>query len=107
MGNTPPPAAPQPSKGWLLDILSDERGVSVHRVQQVAFTLVAGYFFVRSVWKKLELPEWDSQQLLLLLISSATYLGLKTKEQPVATTGPGAGGAGGASGAGNNAGTGS
>lgn len=76
-GATLPPA---PSRGWWLDMLTDDQGVSIHRLQQVAFTLLLGYLFVRTVYKTVAMPEWDDNEVLLLGISSATYLGLKSQE---------------------------
>ncbi|GAB3848346.1 hypothetical protein GCM10028822_11090 [Hymenobacter terrigena] len=71
---------PPPSRGWWLDMLTDDQGVSIHRLQQVAFTLLLGYLFVRTVYKTVALPEWNENEILLLGISSATYLGLKSQE---------------------------
>ena len=34
----------QPSKGFLIDILSDETGISIHRLQNVLWSLVIGYW---------------------------------------------------------------
>ena len=75
------PAAPvSASRGWLTDILSDEHGVSMHRLQKVIISLLMGYFFVRSVYKTVAMPEWTTNETLLLAVSSATYLGLKWQE---------------------------
>jgi hypothetical protein len=71
---------PPPSRGWWLDMLTDDQGVSIHRLQQVAFTLLLGYLFIRTVYKTVALPEWNENEILLLGISSATYLGLKSQE---------------------------
>lgn len=71
---------PTPSRGWWLDMLTDDQGVSIHRLQQVAFTLLLGYLFIRTVYKTVALPEWNENEILLLGISSATYLGLKSQE---------------------------
>ncbi|GGF04290.1 hypothetical protein [Hymenobacter cavernae] len=69
-----------PSQGFMTDILSDERGVSVHRLQKVVITVLLGYFFARTVYKTVALPEWTNNETLLLALSSATYLGLKWQE---------------------------
>ncbi|RTQ50303.1 hypothetical protein EJV47_11810 [Hymenobacter gummosus] len=71
----------RPSRGFLADLLSDEQGVSINRLQKVVITLLLGYFFVRTVYKTVALPEWDNNETLLLAISSATYLGLKWQGQ--------------------------
>lgn len=68
------------SRGWWTDIVSDDQGVSMHRLQQVGFTLLMGYLFVRTVYKTVALPEWTDNEILLLALSSATYLGLKSQE---------------------------
>ncbi|SHJ28742.1 hypothetical protein SAMN02745146_2766 [Hymenobacter daecheongensis DSM 21074] len=79
-----------PSRGWLTDILSDGHGVSMHRLQKVVISLMMGYFFVRSVYKTVAMPDWTTNQMLLLAVSSATYLGLKWQEnrQPDAAAAP-------------------
>ena len=69
-----------PSQGFMTDILSDERGVSVHRLQKVVITVLLGYFFARTIYKTVALPEWTNNETLLLALSSATYLGLKWQE---------------------------
>jgi hypothetical protein len=68
------------SRGWLTDILSDEHGVSIHRLQKVVISLLMGYFFVRSVYKTVAMPDWTTNETLLLAVSSAAYLGLKWQE---------------------------
>ncbi|WP_133257207.1 hypothetical protein [Hymenobacter edaphi] len=74
------PEGPEVSHGWMTDILSDSNGVSIHRLQKVVITVLLGYFFVRTVYKTVALPEWNNNETLLLAISSATYLGLKWQE---------------------------
>ncbi|WP_022824628.1 hypothetical protein [Hymenobacter norwichensis] len=78
----PPPAesATGPwltSRGWLTDILSDAYGLSMNRLQQVVISLLMGYFFVRTVYNSVAMPVWTDNQILLLAVSSATYLGLE------------------------------
>lgn len=65
------------SRGWLTDILSDEHGVSMSRLQQIVITVIMGYFFVRSVYETVAMPVWTPNQTLLLAVSSAAYLGLQ------------------------------
>lgn len=76
----PLPGGPVVSQGWLTDILSDSNGVSINRLQKVVITLLLGYFFVRTVYKTVAMPEWNNNETLLLAISSATYLGLKWQD---------------------------
>lgn len=77
-----PPARPEPSKGFLQDILSDsDGGVSIHRFQMFAWTLILGVIFVGSVYKDLAMPEFNATLLGLMGISSGTYLGFKVPEK--------------------------
>jgi hypothetical protein len=70
------------SLGFLRDILSDERGLSLHRFQLFVWTLVLGMIFCYSVYGTLEMPQFNPTLLGLMGISSGTYLGLKVPEQP-------------------------
>jgi hypothetical protein len=69
------------SQGWLTDILSDENGLSFHRVQMVVWTLVLVGTFVVAVWRTFAMAEFDTTTLGLLGISSGTYLGFKFPER--------------------------
>lgn len=76
----------EPSSKWFLkDILSDEKGISVHRFQNVVWTIVAiiVYFYRYAnppAGQEDNLPVLDSTLLALTGISSATYLTLKARE---------------------------
>lgn len=74
--------SPQPSKGFLNDILSDDNGISFHRFQIFAWTVVLVTVFMRQVITYLTMPEFDSSLLVLMGISSGTYLGFKATEKP-------------------------
>lgn len=75
----PPPHA---SEGFLLDVLSDSSdGISIHRFQMFAWTLILGVIFVASVYKDLAMPEFNATLLGLMGISSGTYLGFKFPEK--------------------------
>jgi hypothetical protein len=77
-----PPAPPHASQGFLLDILSDAGdGISIHRFQMFAWTLVLGGIFVGSVYTDLAMPEFNVTLLGLMGISSGTYLGFKFPEK--------------------------
>jgi hypothetical protein len=78
---TPAPAVGAESKGFLNDILSDGTGVSFHRFQIVVWTIVLGFIFSRRVLNHLAMPEFGTNLLTLMGISSGTYLGLKLPEQ--------------------------
>jgi hypothetical protein len=72
---------PQESRGFGMDLLTDQvDGVGFHRFQMVAWTLVLGILFVRSVWERLAMPEFSATLLALLGISAGTYLGFKIPE---------------------------
>ena len=76
-GTNGPLPKPSPSKGFILDILSDENGVVFHRFQMAVWTIVLGIIFVYSVWKHLAMRDFDPTLLALLGISAGTYLGFK------------------------------
>jgi hypothetical protein len=69
------------SQGFLKDILSDEYGISLHRFQIFAWTFVMVAVFIRQVTAYLTMPEFDSSLLILMGISSGTYLGFKVTEK--------------------------
>jgi len=68
------------TRGFLKDVLSDERGISIHRFQLFVWTLVLGIIFCTVVYGSLEMPQFSSTMLGLMGISSGTYLGLKMPE---------------------------
>lgn len=73
------------SENFLLDILSDENGISIHRFQTVIFNLVFSVWFIRFVINMNTIPEISNNNLILLGLSSATYVGLKATENSVNT----------------------
>jgi hypothetical protein len=70
------------SKNFLIDTLTDVDGVSLHRFQILAWTLVIGIVFCIEVYRNLALPTFDETVLAILGISAGTYLGFKIPEQP-------------------------
>ena len=73
----------QPSGGFLIDILSDKNGVSIHRFQNVIWTVVVGIIYIAYVTTHRTLPDGKTitdQILILMGISSGAYLGLKIPE---------------------------
>lgn len=79
-GQPSPP--PTPSQGFLTDVLTDGNGgVSFHRFQMFAWTIILGVIFVTSVYKELAMPEFSATLLGLMGISSGTYLGFKFPEK--------------------------
>lgn len=79
--NVPAPA-PQNSVGWIKDLVSDDKGVSFHRVQMVVWTLVLVIVFIFAVRVDVLMPVFDNTLLGLMGISSGTYLGFKFPENP-------------------------
>ena len=70
------------SQGFLLDVLSNEQGVALHRFQMFVFTVVFGLYFVMKVLGDLVMPDFDVTLLGLMGISSGTYIGAKFPEVP-------------------------
>lgn len=72
------------SQGFLTDLLSDETGISIHRFQAFVFNVIFGVtFFIDFFNMKYILPTYDSQQLLLLGISSGAYVAIKMNENGI------------------------
>jgi hypothetical protein len=77
----------QAREGILLDMLSDQNGVSIHRFQALLFNVVFGCWFIREVLARIGtapsetiLPEFSQGSLIMLGLSSATYAALKANE---------------------------
>jgi hypothetical protein len=69
------------SEGFLNDLLNDENGVSLHRLQIVVWTCVLGTVFVVKTYQDLAMPEFSGTLMALMGISSGTYLGFKLPGQ--------------------------
>jgi hypothetical protein len=69
------------NENFLTDILSDENGLSFHRFQIFAWSLVLGVIFIASVVQTLGMPTFGNTLLGLMGISGGTYLGFKFPEQ--------------------------
>jgi hypothetical protein len=76
-------ATNQGSRGFLLDILSDADGVSVHRFQLFAWTIILGVVFASAVLHEVAMPVFSATLLGLMGLSAGTYLGLKIPESTV------------------------
>jgi hypothetical protein len=86
---------------WFLeDILSDEKGVSVHRFQALFFNIAYGVAYLVNVHrgiadaiadakKSLALPDYNVETWALLGLSSAGYLSLKVLENKTPVAPPG------------------
>jgi len=68
---------PAASEGFINDILSDCSGVSFHRFQIFSWTVTLIIIFITKVCNDLSMPDFDSNLLALMGISSGTYLGFK------------------------------
>jgi hypothetical protein len=78
-------ALPSPvgsSQGFFLDTLRDETGISFHRFQMMAWTVILGFVFISSVWSNLTMPDFSATLLGLMGISSGTYVGFKLANAP-------------------------
>ena len=71
------------SEGFLTDILSDANGISFHRFQIFAWTIVLSIIFVKEVYTNLAMPTFNATLMGLLGLSAGTYLGLKIPEPTV------------------------
>lgn len=65
------------SCGFIRDILSDSDSISFHRFQMFVWSIVLGIIFVQKVAATLIMPDFDTQLLGLMGISSGAYLGFK------------------------------
>ena len=71
----------KPSQGFLDDILSDDDGISFHRFQIAAWTVVLIFVFIAKVYNDLSMPEFDGTLLALMGISGGTYIGFKLPDR--------------------------
>ncbi len=72
-----------PSQGFITDILSDEKGISIHRLQQVIWTIIVAVIYIKFVAANTRLPDETvitTQLLELMGISAGAYVGLKATE---------------------------
>jgi hypothetical protein len=72
---------PKKTAGFFIDLVSGPSGVTLHRFQMVAWTVILGIIFVFSVWKRLSMPEFGVMLLALQGLSAGTYLGFKIPEK--------------------------
>lgn len=69
------------SHGFWRDLVSDDRGaVALDRLQVVVWTAILSSLFLYSVLFYLAMPEFSATMLLLMGISSGTYIGFKLPE---------------------------
>ncbi len=65
---------------FVLNIISDKYGPSVYRFQNVIFSIVIGSYFLYRVFLDYEIPDLDTNLMVLMGISSTTYLAIKNGE---------------------------
>ncbi|HEY0154986.1 MAG TPA: hypothetical protein VGB92_23450 [Longimicrobium sp.] len=68
------------SENFLLDLVSDGAGVSLHRVQMAAWTVVLIGIYLTQVYFTLVLPTLSATLVGLMGLSSVAYVGLKPGE---------------------------
>ncbi len=69
------------SAGFWRDICNDGNGLSFHRLQVVIWTIILGVVFIVDVSEVISMPEFSNTLLMLMGISSGTYLGFKIPEK--------------------------
>ena len=74
-----------PSEGLWKDLLLDDNGHRLHRLQLVGWTGVMALVFWRGVFSTLALPEIDPVLLSLSGLSASTCLGMKLPRGQVAS----------------------
>ena len=72
--------APFVSEGWFKDIVTDNNGTALHRLQVVCWTALLGVVFLIGVWRDLAMPQFDGTLLALMAVSGAGYVGFKYPE---------------------------
>lgn len=98
--STPTLSRDMGSEGFFVDILSDKNGISVHRLQIVAFNAVFGLWFIYKTFMNIKglntqatdvdtiIPIFNTNNLILLGVSAGTYAALKaTENKPVQNNG--------------------
>ncbi|MGW8392904.1 hypothetical protein [Pseudoduganella sp. HUAS MS19] len=66
---------------FLVELLSDENGIAIHRFQMLVMTATLGLLFLYDVVSMLIMPEFDTSLLTLMGISAGTYVALKIPAQ--------------------------
>jgi|GEM_PF-2493194 len=73
------------TKGFWFDLLYDSKTLSLHRLQLLMFTLFLAFYFICDVLHDLSMPDFSTNMMLLMGISSGTYAGIKTIEKKAGT----------------------
>ena len=64
------------------DLLTDAYGVTLHRLQMLAITVILGVMFIIHVITTLTMPEFNGSLLTLMGIAGGAYVGFKVPEKP-------------------------
>jgi hypothetical protein len=72
---------PRWTQGFWKDVLSDANGISLHRLQIVAWTIMLGIVFAVQVYRSMSMPEFNETLLALMGVSSGAYIGFKFPEK--------------------------
>jgi hypothetical protein len=72
-----PTGEPARSRGWLADLLCDERGLAIHRLQLVVTALAVGGSLVSALYATGGLPDWLPGPAILLACSGLAYVAPK------------------------------
>jgi len=75
----PEPPARLKSRGFIEDLLCDEAGYSLPRLQIVGWTCILILVFWANVFRDLAMPDFSESVLALIGVSSGTYLGFKVQ----------------------------
>ena len=65
---------------WLVDLLSENGEVTLHRFQMLAWTVGLAFIFCVRVFADLTMPTFPGEVLTLMGISAGTYLGFRVPE---------------------------
>ena len=71
---------PVSSGNFFEDLLTDAYGVTLHRFQMLAITVILGVMFLIHVVTSLSMPDFDGTLLSLMGIAGGTYVGFKVPE---------------------------
>ena len=69
------------TKDPISDIINDENGAALHRLQVIVWTIVLGGVFVIGVWQSLTMPAFSDTLLALMAVSGGSYVGFKVAEK--------------------------
>lgn len=75
-----PPAPLQSHHTYIDDILSDNEGMNIHRLQMALWTVVFGGVFVFECYKNRKFPDFGQHTFALMGISSGTYVWFRRTE---------------------------